>query len=339
MSDTNMTRNATNDAVPPALKKAAALLGYAALVFAPAAFAQDKLPNYPTKSIRLIVTVSPGAGADTITRAAGQILSDKIGQSVVVDNRAGGGGVIGTELVARAAPDGYTILSYADALLLLGATKRVPFDVLKTFEPIVTMTSQPYILVIQPNLPIKDLKDFVAYSQKVPLTYGSSGIGGTVHIGMERLAKASGAKMMHVPFKGTAPSLIAVMSGEIHMVAGSSIAAGSAARTGKVRALATLGPKRIPTMPDLPTFAEQGLPGFSLTNNYRLFAPAGTPKPILALINRIVSDGMHSPQMAQRLAADGAQPGERATPDEIKAQLVKDYVALEKQVKELNLKF
>jgi tripartite-type tricarboxylate transporter receptor subunit TctC len=283
--------------------------------------AQDRLPSYPTKPIRLVVTVAPGAGADTITRAAGQFLAERVGQSVVVDNRAGGGGVIATELVARAAPDGYTILSYADSLLLLGATKRVPFDVLKTFDPIVNMTSQPYILVIQPSLPINNLKEFVAYSQKVTLTYGSSGIGGTVHIGMERLARMSGAKLLHVPFKGTAPSLIAVMSGEIHMVSGSSIAASAAARTGKVKALATLGLKRIPTMPDLPTFAEQGLPGYSLTNNYRLFAPA------------------NSPQMAQKLAADGAQPGERATPEEIKAQITKDYAELEAQVKELGLKF
>ncbi|MCC6775452.1 MAG: hypothetical protein IT537_02280 [Hyphomicrobiales bacterium] len=314
------------------------LVGLAAFSAA-VAQAQDKLPNYPTKPIRLLVTVAPGAGADTITRAAGQFLADRVGQSVVVDNRAGGGGVIATETVARAAADGYTILSFADALLLLGATKRVPFDVLKTFDPIVNMTSQPYILVIQPNLPINNLKEFVAYSQKVTLTYGSSGIAGTVHIGMERLAKMTGAKLLHVPFKGTAPSLIAVMGGEIHMVAGSSIAASAAAKTGKVRALATLGLKRISTMPDLPTFAEQGLPGYSLTNAYRLFAPAGTPRPILRLINRIVSEGMNSPQMAQKLAIDGAQPGERATPEEIKAQMAKEYVELEKQVKELDLKF
>ena len=309
-----------------------------ALILSSVALAQDKPANYPTRPIRLVVTVAPGAGADTMARAAGQMLSDRFGQSVVVDNRAGGSGVIGTELVAKAAPDGYTILSYADAILLLGVTKRVPFDVLKVFEPIVTMTSQPYILVIQPNLPIKDLKDFVAYSQTVTLTYGSSGIAGTVHLGMERLAQLSGAKLMHVPFKGTAPSLIAVMGGEIHMVAGSSIAASAAVKTGKVRALAALGLTRIPSMPDLPTIAEQGLPGYKLTNNYRLFAPAGTPRPIIAAINRVVSDGMHSPAMAQRLAAEGAQPGEPATPEEIKAQLVRDYAEFEQQVKQLNVK-
>lgn len=313
-------------------------LAASALVLSSVALAQDKPANYPTRPIRLVVTVAPGAGADTMARAAGQILSDRWGQTVVVDNRAGGSGVIATELVAKAAPDGYTILSYADALLLIGVTKRVPFDVLKVFEPIVTMTSQPYVLVIQPNLPIKNLKDFVAYSQKVTLTYGSSGIAGTVHLGMERLAQVSGAKLLHVPFKGTAPSLIAVMGGEIHMVAGSSIAALSAAKTGKVRALATLGPTRIPSMPDLPTFAEQGLPGYKLTNNYRLFAPAGTPRSILVAINRVVSDGMHAPAMTQRLAAEGAQPGERATSEEIRAQLVRDYAELEQQVKQLNVK-
>jgi tripartite-type tricarboxylate transporter receptor subunit TctC len=309
-----------------------------AAVLSSVALAQDKAASYPTRPIRLIVTVAPGAGADTIARAAGQMLSDHFGQTVVVDNRAGGGGVIGSELVAKSAPDGYTILSYADAILLLGVTKRVAFDVLKVFEPVVTMTSQPYVLVIQPNLPIYNLRDFVAYSQKVTLTYGSSGTAGTVHLGMERLAQVSGAKLLHVPFKGTAPSLIAVMGGEIHMVAGSSIAALAAAKSGKVRALAALGLTRISSMPDLPTFAEQGLPGYKLTNNYRLFAPAGTPRSILTTINRVVSDGMHAPAMSQRLAAEGAQPGERATSQEIRAQLVRDYAELEQQVKQLNVK-
>ena len=313
-------------------------LAAGALLWTCVGWTAEKPANYPTRPVRLIVTVQPGAGADTMARAAGQIMSEHFGQSVVVDNRAGGSGVIATELVAKSAPDGHTILSYADALLLLGVTKRVPFDVLKVFDPVVNLTSQPYVLVMQPNLPIKNLKEFVAYSQKVTLTYGSSGIAGTVHLGMERLAKMSGAKLLHVPFKGTAPSLIAVMGGEIHMVAGSSIAALAAAKTGKVRALATLGATRIPSMPDLPTFAEQGLPGYKLTNNYRLFAPAGTPRPVMEVINRGVSDGMHAPAMAQRLAAEGAQPGERATTEEIRAEMKRDYAELEKQVKQLNVK-
>jgi len=200
----------------------------------------------------LIVSVAPGAGADAIARAVGQMLADRWGQNAVVDNR--------------------------------------------------------------------------------------SGIGTVLHLGMERFAQISGAKLLFVPYKGSAPSIIAVMGGEIHMAAASAIAASAAVRTGKVRALATLGLARIPAMPDLPTVAEQGFPGFKITNRYHLFAPAGTPRPILAALNRVVSDGMHAPQMTQRLAADGSQPAERMTPEELKATIAREYAELEQQVKQLNVK-
>jgi tripartite-type tricarboxylate transporter receptor subunit TctC len=155
---------------------------------------------------------------------------------------------------------------------------------------------------------------------------------------MERFAQLSGAKLLFVPYKGSAPAIIAVMGGEIHMAAASSIAASSAIRTGKVRALAALGLERIPAMPDLPTVAEQGFPGFKITNRYGLYAPAGTPRAIRAAINRVVSNGMHSPQMTQRLEADGSQPAERMTPEQLKTTLVREYAELEQQVKQLNLK-
>lgn len=314
--------------------------GLAAAVFACSApaLAQNKPADYPMRPIRLIVTVAPGAGADAIARAAAQMLSERWGQSAVVDNRPGGSGVIGADLVAKSAPDGYTILSYADGLMLLSATKRVTFDVRKTFDPIVNMTAQPYILIVGLTLPARNLKELIAYSATQTLTYGSSGIGGTVHLGMEQLAMLTGAKFLHVPYKGTAPSIVGVMGGEIHMVAGSAIAATSAIRTGKVRALAAMGLTRVPALPDLPTIAEQGVPGYKLTNRYGLFAPVGVPRPILAALNRVVSDGMHSPQMAQRLAAEGAQPGERKTPEELKAEFAHEYVEVERQVKQLNVK-
>lgn len=304
------------------------------------ALAQEKTAGaagYPLRPIRIIVTVAPGAGADAIARAAGQILSERLGQTVVVDNRPGGSGVIGSELVARAAPDGYTILSYADALMLLSATKRVTFDVRTTFDPIVNMTAQPYILMVGLNLPARNMKELVAYSATQRLTYGSSGVGGTVHLGMEQLASLTGGKFLHVPYKGTAPSLVGVMGGEIHMVAGSAIAATGAIRSGKVRGLAAMGPSRVPALPDLPTVAEQGWPGYKLTNRYGLFAPAGTPRVILATLNRVVSDGMHSPQMAQRLAAEGAQPGERKSPADLKMDFAREYAETEQLVRRLNV--
>ena len=302
------------------------------------ALAQDKPANYPLRPIRLICPVAPGAGNDTITRAAGQMLNDKWGQTVVVDNRSGGGTVIATELGAQAPPDGYTILSATDTLMLLGAMKRVSFDIRKAFEPIVVMTSQPYILVMNPSLPVKSVKELVALSKQKPLSYGSSGVGTMVHIGMERMAQLTGANLVHVPYKGTAPALVGTMGGEVHMVPASAISATAALKTGKVRALGVMGLTRVPALPEVPTIAEQGLPGFKIVNSYNLFAPAGTPRGIVQTINRIVGEGMRSPQMAQKLQADGSQPGERLTPEQLKAQMAKEYAEVEKQVKTLNIK-
>ena len=307
-----------------------------------AAIAQDKYDKsagYPTRPIRIIVAVAPGAGGDAIARIAGQMLADRLGQNAVVDNRSGGGGVIATELVARSAPDGYTLLSQGETVLLQGVTKRVPFDVLTAFEPVVATSAQPYILLTGPTLPVKSMKELVAFSATQPVSYsGGAGVGGTIHLGMEWWAQISGAKLLFVPYKGSAPAIVGAMGGEIHLAGASAIAASGAIRSGKLRGLATLGLTRIAALPDLPTVAEQGFPGFKITNRYALFAPAGTPRPIIAAIHRVVSEGMHTPQMVQRLAADGSQPAERMTPEELRASMKREYVELDQQVKRLNIK-
>ena len=247
--------------------------------------------------------------------------------------------MIAVELAARSAPDGYTLLSLGDNFMLLGALKRVPFDVLKAFDPVVPTSAQPYVLLANPSMPFKSIKELVAYSATRRVTYsGSSGVGATVHLGMERLAQLSGAKLLFIPYKGTAPGILAAMGGEINMVGASSLSATAAIKTGKVRALAALSLARIPSMPDLPTVAEQGFPGFKITNRYGLHAPAGTPRAIIAAINRVVSDGMHSPQMRQKLEAEGAQPAERMTPEQLKATIAREYAEVEQQVKRLNIK-
>ncbi len=314
-------------------------LAGAALAFQGVAVAQERPAGYPARPIRIVVSVAPGGGSDAMTRAAAQMLTDSWGQTIVVDNRPGGGGVIATELVAAATPDGYTIMSQGNTVLLQDAMKRVPFHVLQAFDPIVAMSAQAYILLVNLSLPIKSVKDMIAFSKTQPLNYaGSAGIGSPVHLGIARLAQLSGGNMTYVAYKGSAPSILAVMSGEIHMAAGSSIAASAAIRTGKVRALATTSLKRLASMPDLPTVAEQGYPGFEITNRYNLLAPAGTPPEIIAAINRVVTDGMHSPQMEKRLAADGSQPAERMTPAEYKASMTRELIVIEEQVKQLNIK-
>lgn len=313
---------------------ASAVLGYCG-----AAIAQDKPPDYPTRPIRLVVAASPGAGGDMMARAVAQILTDAWGQNAIVDNRSGASGSIGVELVARSAPDGYTLLSLGDTLMILGATKRVPFDVLKAFDPVVPTSTQPYILLAHPSLTVKSIKELVAYSATRTVTYsGSTGVGAPVHLGMERLAQLSGAKLQFIPYKGTAPAIIAAMGGEIQMAVASTLSATGAMRTGKLRGLAALSLTRVASMPDLPTVAEQGFPDFKIINRYGVQAPAGTPRRILNALNRVVSDGMYSPQMVQRLQADGSQPAERMTPEQFKAALAREYVEVEQQLKRLNIK-
>ena len=327
------------------MKKILKLISYsiacssaALLIGVPAAYAQDKPAGYPTRPIRLVVTVAAGAGTDAITRAVAQMLTDRWGQNAIVDNRPGGGGVIGTQLVADAVPDGYTLMSQGETVLLMDALKRVPFRVLKVFDPIVGLSQQPYILMVNLGLPFKSIKEMIAYSKTQTLNYaGSSGIGSPVHLGMERLAQLSGAKFQYVAYKGSAPAIIALMGGEIHMAAASSIASSAAMRTGKVRALATLGLTRIPAMPDLPTVAEQGFPGFKITNRYVLWAPAGTSPAIIAALNRVVTEGMHTPQITKRLEADGSQPAEPMTPAQLRAELTREYAEIAQQVKNLNI--
>ncbi|MEA3158103.1 MAG: hypothetical protein QOK44_5692 [Betaproteobacteria bacterium] len=314
-------------------------LAGAVLAYSGGSVAQDKPRGYPVKPIRLVVAGAPGAGGDIMARAVGQMLTDAWGQSAIVDNRPGGGGSIAVELVAKATPDGYTLLSLGETLLLMGALKRVPFDVLKAFDPIVPTSAQPYVLLANVNMPFRSIKELVAYSATQKVTYsGSTGVGGPVHLGMEWLAQLSGAKLLFVPYKGSAPAIIAAMGGEINMAVASSIASTAAIRTGKVRAVAALGLTRIPSMPDLPTAAEQGFPGFKITNRYGLHAPAGTPRAIIDAIHRVVSDGMHSPQMRQKLEAEGSQPAERMTPEQLKATMTREYAEIEQLVKQLNIK-
>lgn len=302
------------------------------------AWAQEAPAGYPARPVRIIVSSVPGGGLDLVSRSVAQHLSERFNQSFVVDNRVGGATVLATEITAKAAPDGHTFLAGTDALRIVSVTKRVAFDTRKAFVPVVQMTLQPYVLLVSPTVPAKSVKELIALSQSEPLRYGSSGIGTSGHIGMETLGNLAGGKFVHVPYKGGAQSLVALLAGEIHMYPGLLMSANAAIKTGKARLLACLGPQRLPAMPDLPTVAEQGFPGFKIANTYGLFAPAGTPAPIVNAINRIVGEFMHSPRMAQRLVADGSQPAERSTPEEYKAQFAREYEEFERQVAQLKTK-
>jgi tripartite-type tricarboxylate transporter receptor subunit TctC len=318
-------------------------LGYGlmpmALAWGAAAWAQEKPADYPQRPLRILIAVAPGGGADYIARATAHLLSERFGQNAVVDSRPGGAGVVAVELLSRASPDGHTMLQFGDGMMLIKAHKRVPFDVFKAFDPVVSSTTQPYALLVQPNLPAKSIKELIALSATKPITYaGGGGVGGSVHVGIERLGSMSNLKLKYVAYKGASPSILALMGGEIQMVCASAMASSAAIRTGKVRGLATTGAKRIASLPDLPTVAEQGVPGYKLTNRYNLWIPAGTPRAITAAINRVVTEGMNAPQMVERLALEGTEPSERMTPQELKTALAGEYQEIERSVIALSQK-
>jgi tripartite-type tricarboxylate transporter receptor subunit TctC len=304
-----------------------------------AVLAQDKPANYPTRPIRIIISSAPGAGGDMIARMNAEILRDAWGQNVVVDSRPGGSGAIATNLAVRAEPDGYTLIQAGYNLLLRGASKRVDFDVLTAFEPVVRTNSQPYILIVHPRVTAHSVKELIPLSKQKTLTYaGSSGAGSTVHIGMSRLARVSGISMKYVAYKGTAPSILALMGGEIDMVAAASLSAVGAIKTGKARGLVNLGEKRVSALPDLPTLAEQGYPGIVVDNTYHLAVPARTPRPIILAINKVVGTALTSPKYRQRLESVGAEAVDPMPPEQLKKLVAKEYAEIETTLKELGIK-
>ncbi len=323
-----------------AVKRIAVWFALALLAWSASTLAQGSAPSYPNRPLRIIIGVPPGAGADTVARMTAEILSAQLGQNVIVDPRPGGGGVIASTYAAKAEPDGYTLYQNGFGILLQGATQRIPFDPLKAFIPVVRKTHQPYIMIVQPGYPARSVKDMIELSKAKPITYaGSSGVGSTVHIGMEKLAKLSGMRLKHVSYKGGAASNLAVMGGEIDVACAAALSAVTAVKSGKARALASLGAERIAVFADLPTVAEQGYPGFEISNMYNLWVPAGTPSAIIETLNKVVSTGLNTPAYRKRLEALGSAPVKPMGVADVKRTIEEDYAEVKQAVKALGIKF
>jgi tripartite-type tricarboxylate transporter receptor subunit TctC len=301
---------------------------------ATAAHAQEKPSDYPNKPVRIVVGIAPAGGLDLMTRLGAQKLSTRWNQTFIVDNRPGGGTVIAMDLVAQAPPDGYTILAASETLMMNGVLKRAPYDVRRAFVPIVQLTTQPYVLIVHPSVPVKSVKEFIAYAKDKPgtLNYGSQGPGTTGHIGMERLKLMAGIEIVHVPYKGAAPALMDLLAAQIQVAFASTSTIRPYINSGKVRPLAISSLQRSPLYPDLPTISEAGVPGFELHNTYSYYAPAGTPRAIIRAINAVVTEGMNAPDLVKSLAAEGTEVAVRATPEEFKARFDREYAELEKLI-------
>lgn len=297
-------------------------------------------PGYPAKSVRVMVGTSPGGGVDTITRGVAQKLSEQWGQSFVVENRTGGGGVLAVTLLAQAAPDGYTLYGGGSQVVTATPLKKVPFDTRVVLAPVAQMTASPYFLLVHPSLPVKSVKELVALAKRRPgtLNYGSAGAGSASHLGGELFKFRTGIDLMHIPYKGNGQALIDLVSGQTQMMFTSTISGSPHVKSGKARGIAVTALQRVRAYPDVPTVSESGVPGYELENMYGVYAPAGVPLPILQALNREVGQIVNSPEMRDRIAADGAEAAPPATPAEFRERFAREIDMWEKFIRTSSIK-
>ncbi len=288
---------------------AAVIMMLAGAVIAAPAFAHAQ--NYPDKPIRLIVPFAPGGGTDITARTIAQKLTERLGQTVVVDNRPGANGTIGVDLAAHAAPDGYTLSMISSSHSVnVSLIKKLPYDLVKDLAPITQATTQPYALVIHPSLPVKSVKELIALARAKPgaINYGSSGTGGLSHLSGALLASLAKINIVHIPYKGGSPAMIDVISGQIQMLFSTILQSHAHLKAGRLRALAVTTAKRSPAEPSLPTMQEAGVPGYEVAGWYGVVAPVKVPQPILTTLNREIVAILQEPDVARKLAGDGSEP-------------------------------
>lgn len=312
-----------------------ALLLLAALAAAPA-FAQD----YPTRTIKIIVPYPPGGTTDILSRIIGDKLSQSLKQPVIVDNRAGGNSIIATSAVAKAEPDGYTIGMFLTTLAVNPfVAANLPYDTLKDLAPISLVAIVPGLMVTNTQTPVKNLQEAIKLAKASPgkLNYGSPGPLTSGHLSMELLKKMAGIDVMHIPYKGGAPSVLGLRQNQVQFVIGGPPSIMPHVKSGDFKAIAVTTAKRIPSLPDVPTVAEQGLTGYDTFEWYELFTTGGTPKPIIDKLNREITRIIAMPEIEEKIAAQGAMP-ESKSPDDFRKFLVAEMDKWQALVKAIDFK-
>lgn len=297
--------------LPAASRRLAGIAACAAAMLLGSAPGAAVAQGYPAKAIRFVVPFPPGGATDIITRTVAQKLSEQLGQPVVVDNKPGAGGAIGSDLVAKAAPDGYTILMATTSTHSIGPAlnARLPYNPERDFAPVSLVATSPNLLVVTPAIPVNNLKEFIAYARAHPgqLNFASSGTGTIVHLSGELFKRMAGLDMVHVPYKGTALAVPDLINGQVTMIFDNIVSAMPQVKSGKVKVLAITSAKRSSLVPEVPTMAEAGLPGYTSDTYFGVFAPAGTPKEIVDRLAREIARAVNAPEVRDRLAAQGAE--------------------------------
>jgi tripartite-type tricarboxylate transporter receptor subunit TctC len=295
--------------------------------------------SYPSKPVRVVVGFAPGGGVDKSARAVGKYLGDAIGQQVVVDNRPGAAGNIGAAHVAKSAPDGYTLLMSNSTVSTPSLFVNLPFDINKDLEPVSLVAIGPSVLVAHPSFPVRSVKDLIALARNRPgeISFGSGGIGNITHLEMELIKSLTGVNMVHIPYKGSAPSIVGLVSGEVQVLFTSIPAGLGQVRAGRMRALAVSTIKRSSAMPDVPTIDESALKGYDAASWYGLFMPAGAPKEAINKVSQAVVKIMKAPDIRKQFINDGFDPV-GLTPDEFSKYLREEIVKWDKIIKASGIK-
>jgi tripartite-type tricarboxylate transporter receptor subunit TctC len=283
-------------------------------------------PAYPSKPVRIISPFAPGGGNDALCRIVAQRLAEELKQQVIVENRAGANGIVGTEIAARSAPDGYTIVLIPSGHAVNATLyRKLPFDSIKDFAPITLAGSSPLVLAVHPSLPARSVRELVALAKARPgqLTYVSAGVGASGHLGGALFESLTGTKMVHIPYKGMAVAITDLMSGQVSLTFGTSLSVIPHVHSGRLRALATTGVQRSPALPDLPTVAEGGVPGYEAGLWYGFVGPARLPPEIVRRLNSAIVAVLGLPDVRARLASQGVDP-QPTTPDEFARLIVSD---------------
>ena len=298
----------------------------AALILAAAALSPASAQQYPTKAVRIVSPFAPGGGNDVISRTIAAKLTDTLKQQVIVENRAGANGLVGTEIAARAAPDGYTIVLIPSGHTVNASLyKKLPYDSIRDFTPITLVGSSPLLLVVHPTLPVKSVKELISFAKARPgqLTYASAGIGSSGHLAAALFDTLTGTKMVHVPYKGNSLALSDLIGGQVFLNFATTASVMPHIKSGRLRALATTGAARAPTLPDLPTVAEGGVPGYETGLWYAFVGPAGIPPQIVQRLNAEISAAIKTPEVRNRLTASGIDP-HPSTPEELARLIAAD---------------
>jgi tripartite-type tricarboxylate transporter receptor subunit TctC len=296
--------------------------------------------TYPGKPIRLIITYPPGGNTDLVGRALAQKMSESMGQQVVVDNRGGAGGIMGTMITAQAVPDGYTIMLGTSAGMVINPllSTKLSYDPVRDFAPVSMVVIVPQLLVTNPQLPAKNIRELIALAKAKPgyLNAGSSGVGTPNHLGTELLKWLAGVNIVHVPYKGGGAAITDLIGGQIQMAFSSVPAVLPQIKAGRLNALGVGSAKRSPALPNVPTIAEAGVPGYEYTTWYGIFAPARTPAPIVARLNAAIVQILKSPEINERFVAQGGDP-EPSSPEELRRYMANESARWAKTIKAAGL--